>query len=201
MNFTIAPQQKPQKFCCNLCDFNVSNKKDYNRHLVTRKHINNSNLNILEQNQNTKNHVCKFCKKTYASRNGLWYHVQKCKPQSETETSNTLVSSQPNELVENKSIEVMKEMMNEMFQNNTEMLKNILLEITKEPKIVNNITNNNTQTNTQNNSFNLQVFLNEKCKDAITANQFANNIEVSMSDLQNVGNKGLEQDTSKVYHR
>jgi hypothetical protein len=92
----------------------------------------------------------------------------------------------------------MKEMMMEMFRSNNE-LKNALIEIAREPKVINNnITNNTQQNNTQNNSFNLQVFLNEKCKDAITANQFANNIEVSMSDLQNVGNKGYVEGLSQI---
>ena len=47
------------------------------------------------------------------------------------------------------------------------------------PKIGNN---NNT---TNNNQFNLQVFLNEDCKDAINFSDFINQILVSFEDLEN----------------
>ena len=35
--------QKPKELHCNKCDFNTSNKKDFNRHLLTEKHKINEN--------------------------------------------------------------------------------------------------------------------------------------------------------------
>ena len=48
------------------------------------------------------------------------------------------------------------------------------------PKIGNNNTTNNTT-----NKFNLQVFLNEDCKDAINFSEFLESIQVSVEDLEN----------------
>ena len=53
------------------------------------------------------------------------------------------------------------------------------------PKIGNNITNN-----TQNNKFNINVFLNEKCKDAINMTDFVKSIEVSLQQLDFTKNNG-----------
>ena len=200
MDFTLKNSKKLLSYSCNFCNFTSSNKNDYARHLITRKHLNNANKNNLEHQRINRTYDCKCCNKLYNSRNGLWYHAQKCtKPaMNETILENTIVNLPLIDLEENKSnVDIMKEMMMEMFRNNNE-LKNVLLEMAKEPKVINNNITNNMQQNTQNNSFNLQLFLNEKCKDAITANQFANNIEVSMSDLHNVGAKGYVEGLSQI---
>jgi NDP-sugar pyrophosphorylase family protein len=73
----------PSKFICELCPYKTCNKKDYNKHLITSKHINRINLNILEQEQEKGqkyNFICNNCNKTYKARNSLWYHERKCKP-------------------------------------------------------------------------------------------------------------------------
>ena len=38
-------------FVCKSCDYNTSNKKDYNKHLHTAKHINRTQLNEKSPNQ------------------------------------------------------------------------------------------------------------------------------------------------------
>ena len=35
---TNIPNKRPLSYICELCNFYCSNKKDYNRHLSTRKH-------------------------------------------------------------------------------------------------------------------------------------------------------------------
>ncbi len=55
----------------------------------------------------------------------------------------------------------------------------------------NNITNsNNTMTNSNNKTFNLQVFLNEKCKDAMNLSDFMESIQLSLEDLENMEKLG-----------
>ena len=48
------------------------------------------------------------------------------------------------------------------------------------PKI-GNITNNTN--NTMNNHFNLNVFLNEKCKDALDISEFIDSLKITLADL------------------
>jgi hypothetical protein len=65
--------------------------------------------------------------------------------------------------------------------------------------IVNNTNNTNTNSNnTQNNHFNIQFFLNDTCKDAINIDQFIKDIQISISDLENVGNQGYVQGISDI---
>jgi hypothetical protein len=55
------------------------------------------------------------------------------------------------------------------------------------PKVGNNtITNNNI-----NNKFNIQIFLNEQCKDAINIKDFIESIKISLQQLEQIQNKGL----------
>jgi len=194
MKFSLCPK-KPQPFSCEKCDFSSSNKKDYARHLTTRKHTIAATDCVRISSKIT--HYCKCCNKKYLSKSGLWYHEQHCIIIQDTdivepELTNEIIPFLDNNSDNKPNSDMIKEMMMEMFRSNNE-LKNVLLEMAKEPKVVNHITQN-----TQNNSFNLQLFLNEKCKDAITANQFANNIEVSMSDLHNVGAKGYVEGLSQI---
>jgi hypothetical protein len=62
------------------------------------------------------------------------------------------------------------------------------------PKIGNNfITNNN-----NNNKFNIQVFLNERCKDAINMSDFIKSIQVSLQQLDYTKQNGLVNGLSNV---
>jgi len=69
---------KIPKYNCELCGIKTNNKKDYNKHLLTLKHKNRTNLGILEQNIPTCTHNCEYCGKKYKARNSLWYHSKKC---------------------------------------------------------------------------------------------------------------------------
>jgi hypothetical protein len=62
------------------------------------------------------------------------------------------------------------------------------------PKIGNNfITNNN-----NNNKFNIQVFLNERCKDAINMSDFIKSIQVSLQQLDYTKQNGIVNGLSNV---
>jgi len=62
---------------CEFCHFVCSKQSDWTRHLNTRKHLNRTELNNVEQK--TAIFVCTLCNKEYKARNSLWYHEQKCK--------------------------------------------------------------------------------------------------------------------------
>ena len=79
-------------------------------------------------------------------------------------------------------------------KQNNELHKQ-LIELSKEKSIVMNHCNTNSGNN---NHFNIQVFLNDKCKDAINIDQFVKDIQISISDLENVGNQGYVQGISDI---
>ena len=64
------------KFSCATCEYNTDNKKDYNKHLITAKHINRTNI-IKTRTKPRTSYNCK-CGKIFTARNSLWYHKQKC---------------------------------------------------------------------------------------------------------------------------
>jgi hypothetical protein len=81
-------------------------------------------------------------------------------------------------------------------QNNT--INNIVDKFSKN-EITNNInTNSNNNTNSHNKAFNLNVFLNETCKEAINISDFVNSIKVSFEDLENTGRKGYIDGISNI---
>jgi len=71
---SICLTQTNPPFTCEKCTFVSSNKKDYNRHLLTPKHNRLRNTRVTQiPNQ------CEFCNKQYRDRSGLWRHNRKCR--------------------------------------------------------------------------------------------------------------------------
>ena len=192
MNFT---PKNPTLYLCEDCSFKCSNKKDYNRHLLTAKHKNRTNRT---ENYPKKPLVydCK-CGKSYKSRSSLWYHKKKCPL-----INNTIaVQENPEEkpsmmeiLSQNKELMNLLVVQNQEHREETSKLHNTIKEMI--PKIGNNNNNNNT---TNNNQFNLQVFLNEDCKDAINFSDFIKQIQVSFEDIENQAESGYVKGISKLF--
>ena len=91
-----------------------------------------------------------------------------------------------------------KEIMDALVLQNEQLMKQNT-ELTNTIKeIVPKIGNNNTTTN-NNNQFNLQVFLNEDCKDAINFSDFIKQIQVSFEDLENQAENGYINGISKLF--
>ena len=71
-------QKSPSFFVCEYCDYSTSNKKDYNKHILTRKHLNTKNY---KENgiKIPKNRIfaCE-CGKTYPYQGSLYNHKKKC---------------------------------------------------------------------------------------------------------------------------
>jgi hypothetical protein len=178
--------KKPQFYPCFSCDqccFKSANKKDFGRHLLTLKH--KKNLSIITINnkitpKTPDDKITEFkceCGKQYKFASGLSAHKKNCnnKKSSLTKITNMLVR-------ENKEL---KEMMAE--QNK------VILELAqKQTQTINNNTINNTK-------FNLNVFLNEQCKDAINIMDFVNSLKLQLNDLENIGSLGYAEGIGKVF--
>ena len=176
-------------FICKKCDYKCSKKSDYNKHLLTSKHKNRTELNNLEQNvaKNRQIFICKKCNKEYKARNSLWYHEKQCI------TNNTK---------ENNDKDLIMILINE-----NKDFKRLLLEMCKEKdeyktmmlKVIENGTNNiNCNNNSHNKTFNLQFFLNETCKDAMNIMDFIDSIKLQLTDLERVGEIGYVEGISNI---
>jgi hypothetical protein len=184
----------PWFFSCEKCDFITSNKKDFSRHLQTKKHICNVSQCLSIEITPKNPHEC-ACGKIYKDASGLWRHKKKC-----VETKSELLPQQ-NDLVIlllNQNMELIKQ--NQEFKDLLADQNKNMLELVG--KVGGNTTNNNNTTNSNNtNNFNLQFFLNEQCKDALNIMDFVNTIKLQLSDLDMIGRVGYTEGMSKIFIR
>ena len=195
-------QKTPKIFQCTNCYFICSKKSDYNRHIATQKHkrlINTDGCATF-----TPFHC--NCGKKYKHSQSLYNHKKKChyKENKMIEYANKNVGEEENvyQLIDNEDNQQgLKDLVVQLITENNE-IKNTLLKENKELRnqifeLIPQIGNNNT-TNNVKQRFNINVFLNEKCKDAISMDQFIEKIEVSMKNLLTTKDKGLGEGLSNI---
>ena len=183
-------KKKEKIYNCLLCDYKSFKLSNYNKHINTKKHNSTIFLNNFEQKSSQEIYICEKCKKNFNSRSGLWYHKNKCQ-NNNININNTL---------HNESIIKIIEQNTELITQNKEF-KELLIE---QHKVITELSKNtgiNTinNTNCNNKTFNLQVFLNEKCKDALNISEFVNSLKLTLEDLENVGEKGFVDGISRIF--
>ena len=181
-NFT---QKNSKYFECKECDFKCCNKNDYNRHILTRKHKMLTNVDT-ENSKNSNKFICN-CGKEYNHRQSLSIHKKKCNFKI---TENTTEEKE----IKIDDVDISdKNLMLTLIQQNNELQKQ-MLEVIK-----NGTTNiNNSMNNSNNKTFNLQVFLNETCKDAMNIMDFVDSIKIQLSDIESIGELGYVNGMSKL---
>tara|TARA_B100000965_G_scaffold90472_2_gene73692 strand:- start:7163 stop:8029 length:867 start_codon:yes stop_codon:yes gene_type:complete len=170
------------------------------RHLSTLKHKICENTKFDEENTNEKVEkvakieedklfVCE-CGKQYRHQSSLWNHKKKCTyEEEEEEECEEIKNSNSNGISEELVVKL-----NEIVVNS---VQTVIKELA--PQIGTQIgTQNNTNTINNNQRFNINVFLNEKCKDAMNMSDFIKSIEVSLQQLDLTKTKGLEQGITNV---
>ena len=186
-------QNKSHKYICIKCNYKTDNKTDFNKHILTRKHNNTT-----KYNENIAKNVNKFicdCGKGYPFRSSLYNHKKKCTfIKNEEETS--IIKKED----KTETNEELKELVCKLITENNE-IKNTILKENRElraqvSELIPKVGNNNN--NTLNQKFNIQVFLNEKCKDAINMNDFVKSIEISSENLDFTKQKGLAEGLSNA---
>ena len=197
MNDTIKTQKTPTDYYCEYCDFNCFKLSDWTRHLSRPKHLNNKKGYNLATNDTKKTQktpaefICK-CGKYYQYHSGLWRHKKVC---SGSNVSLTIMDNNTQQLTPDivfKLIEQNKELQQTLIDQNK-----TIIELAQKSVSQTNTTNTNCGNN--NKTFNLQVFLNETCKDAINMSDFVNQIQVSLSELEDTGRLGYAEGISKVF--
>ena len=216
----IQIQQEIELYC-SCCKVGFISNKDLERHLSTKKHLIKAGDIPVSNNFN-----CDVCMVSFSKSYLLNKHLQSkihktkafsdSKEYNEPSTAITVLTNDANssdtkpyiEII-NKLLSENKEMRNFFVDQNQEMMKMIHEQSTKliecsKPNNTNTMTNHfNTNNNTihgnvNNNKFNINVFLNEQCKDAINLPDFIDNIEVSHIDLENNGQLGFVAGISKI---
>jgi hypothetical protein len=190
MNFT---PKNANIFNCEKCNFVCSKKCDWDRHITTLKHKNRTKMDNIEQ-KNAKKRQTIFtciCGKEYGARNSLWYHKKKCSIiQAENKNNNTntetIIKHTPevNELFTEKILETVMSQ-NKEFMN---MFMNKMVEVMPQ---LGNTTNNNNMNNCHNKTFNVNMFLNEHCKNAMNLSDFIESLPITDKTYDNTIKNGL----------
>lgn len=223
----ILPQKTPIQFRCETCDFVTCNKKDYKRHLQTIKHKTTSKqpnapksqpLTTILALENPK--LTCVCGKIYKDKSGIWRHKKKCKDVKEIQIDKENIEDEYSDDEEhsvehseqhsktkfynipptnNEIIEIMKAQMidNQEFRKFMMEQQKQMMELATKSSITNTI-NANSNCNNNNNTFNLQFFLNEKCKGALNLSEFVDSIKVQLSDLENFAHVDYANGISKI---
>ena len=181
-------------FNCEICQYKTSKKTDYDRHILTKKHV--SKMYPKMETKKTIEFLCSHCNKIYKNRTGLWKHKQKCKKNSDNCDEQNISDIMSTEVVlqllqqnqEFKQLLIEQQHENQKQQTENQKLQTQLIEAVK----LNGSTTNNTIHNTTNNNqkFNLNFFLNTTCKDAMNMSEFIENMEVNFKDIENIGKNG-----------
>ena len=183
-----------KKFVCEKCPYMCSKESDYIKHTLTRRHQKNAiELPIYRQ----PGFNCE-CGKTYIFRQGLSAHRKKCNyvNDKEIETNKEKNSSVIDFLIKENAD--FKNIIIEFMKTNKEMIeicKNNSTNISNNG--ITSIGNNNVITTT-NNTFNLQLFLNEQCKDAMNIGEFVDSFDIQLDELEDVGRVGYIDGLSRI---
>jgi hypothetical protein len=173
-------QKSSDFFYCESCDYTTCRYSQYIRHTTTLKHIKSTKSTSYQQlstKKSSESFECD-CGKTYKERSGLWRHKQKCNIENKQILNDT---------IENGNF------MHYLIKENSEF-KELLQEQNKiimkmcESNVTQTIYNNS---NNNNKTFNLQLFLNETCKDAMNITDFIHSLKIQLTDLENVGEVGF----------
>jgi len=200
----IAKSQKNRKnYECKMCDYITCNKYDFDKHNNTSKHLSLSTAmsscdlsnNLSQKSQ--KMFECQNCNKKYKDYSGLWRHKKTCNVE---EKSTSLVVKE--DTTDKDQLILMLIKQNSALIKETSDFKNLMVEqqnmMMEVIKNGTNINNSNNTTNSHNKAFNLNLFLNETCKDAMNINDFVESIKLQVSDLENVGELGFVEGISNI---
>lgn len=167
-------EQNEQKganiFFCKKCNYICSSKYNFSRHISTQKH---TRIHLDQKDEQTSNYACK-CGKIYKYSQGLSKHKLSC--------------------IQNIQPQIDTNFVIELLKQNQELQKS-LIELSKEKTITNNSISNN---NSNNKTFNIQVYLNEDCKDALNISEFVSSIQLQLHDLEETGRLGYVDGVSQI---
>jgi hypothetical protein len=210
------------EFYCDACNLACAFKSDYDRHISSQRHIKREK----QKAKNLADTQCE-CGKRYKFASSLSFHRKTCakaqaqaqqaqaqqqQPQgnqhmqlivhdaeASTASTTTTTTAPSSELSE------FKDMVMTMLQDNrnactaycavvdnmSAIIKDMIPRLGNGNVITNTSTNNNTQ-------FNLNMFLNEECKDAVKLSDFVKTLHITLHDLEYTKTKGIVEGVGSI---
>ena len=181
-----------KKFHCKECNYTTSKKSDYDKHILTAKHK-KITMNLKKSPKSLQSLLVCECGKKYKHHSGLSRHKKQCTvilniennvEEEKIEENNDVLVKEDNNVYKDLLMDAMKTMKDQQEQIN---------------KMIPLIGSNNNNTMTTNN-FNLNLFLNETCKDALNLTDFINSLQVQLKDLEYTTDNGHVKGITNIFH-
>ena len=216
-------QKVAKEYKCLCCDYITSRKSSYDKHILTAKHLMVTNGNKTVANNNNS-YICS-CGKEFKYRQGLSRHKKNCSGirtnivnetttpvpvsninssinndavsailQDNAEMRKMLVQQQEHMRQQQEHIRQQQEQHNKQQEEHNKQIQDLIPQLQQ----VTNINNNNCN-NTTNNKFNLNFFLNEQCKDAISIQNFIENLNIGIPELEHMGDVGYVKGMMSIF--
>ena len=187
----ITPKNARSYGYCKKCDYTSHNKYDFNRHLLTAKHgMDKKKRHQKTQDDDVEDFIC-VCGKKYKYQSGLCKHKHKCK----LNTMNLVVENGEKNLKSSPTVKtntnITLEMFNQFIEQQQQLVQT-MADISKD-RVTNYYNNCN------NKKMTINVFLNEKCKDAMNLTDFVENVKVSIEDLLYTKEHGYAKGISNIF--
>jgi hypothetical protein len=194
---TFGNNKSCNSYHCQTCDYKTCRKSSFNKHLATDKHktcnfgnigntIETEKLQKVAKSCKQTEFTCNVCSKMFKSRGGFWKHMKTCQNNTQT-IQYTPPNSSDNEIVKT------------LIKQNEEFKELIVTQNKQIIELAKTAGNNTiTHTNSHNKTFNLQVFLNETCKDAMNITDFVKSLQLNLQDLEKVGELGYAEGISRI---
>ena len=184
-----SPKKSQKKFTCKKCEYSCRYKKDWTKHLLTTKH---QNANYANQKSHAFFH-CHHCKRNYKHASSFSRHKKACRLEEEIgglkkileEISLKQKQIEDNQKESNKKIEDFSEKVDQK-------LDNIIIKGDQPTNTINSNNNNN-------NNISINVFLNEKCNNAINWKDFVDKMRVSLEDLMKTKQIGYAAGMTNIF--
>ena len=163
---------------CKYCDYSTARKNNFDKHLLSRKHL-------LSKTNSSKRCVC-VCGKSFNHVSSLSRHKQTC---------NEFMGQEETPIVDPSVVmELVKTNMEfrQMFMTQSQQISTIL------DSVSNGTLANNSHNTNSNNRFNINIFLNEHCKDAMNIEDFVESIDFTLDDLEETGRHGYVKGISRI---
>lgn len=198
--YTMEYNKKLQKvatdFYCENCEYKTRNKTNFLKHLNTTKHVNTTKYNEKLQKVATSFFLCK-CGKKYKHRASLFNHKKRCEfieelNEHDKDANNTKLIIRNDEQIDYKA------MFYRLMDENKEFKDILVQQQNQIGELLPKIGNNFNTVNNVNQKLNINIFLNEQCKDALNIDDFVKNIDINLEDLDFTKNNGLSEGISNA---
>lgn len=182
-------QKKEIIFFCKICDYTTSHTGQYGRHILTAKHQfrENGNNGNGRKDRKGQDFLC-VCGKKYTFNSGLSRHKRLCKHNEQTSEMNLKIFESA------KADDTIMKMMLEQIKNDAIVKTEMLKEMREQNKIIKELV-----PRIGNSQFNINVFLNEQCRDALNMSEFIDSLQIKLKDLLYTKENGLSRGISSLF--